>query len=184
MSDSRYRTETPRIPENNDLTTDQRLMLIEQALSTAQLTLLNHFGSAGYLGICHNASAHPGVSHPHWDWDYLRSVTRLPKVNDEPEYSYDEVALWCSAGGHAMSALDPGQQRVTVDQWDEESQRMKPMRVRACGEHARPVVSTTRPKRELTRAPVEDGKYLVDKETFDAYIKDLEAKNLDTDITE
>lgn len=181
MGDSRFGNKPrDRIPENTDLNDEQRFFLLEHAMMAAQNVLLNRFGSAGYLGLCQNAADHPGVSHPHWDWEYLRTLTSPNRKETTVEYTNDEVALWCSIGGHAFSALDPGQQRVTVDQWDEESQRMAPMRVRACGEHARPVVTTTRPKKELTQAPVEDGKYLVDKESWERYIAALEKEALDT----
>jgi hypothetical protein len=58
----------------------------------------------------------------------------------------EDVALWCGVGGHSFGQLDPGRQKVTVQQWDEESQEMKPVKVSACGEHARPVAIQTRPK--------------------------------------
>lgn len=167
-----------RPAENRDLNDEQRLFLLEHAMMRVQETMLSRFGSAGYLGICVNSGAHPGVDHPHWDWDYFQTMI-IPERKDVPtaEYSADEVALWCGVGAHAMSALDPGQQRVTVDQWDEDSQRLRPIRVRACGDHATPVVTNTRPKRQLTAAPVQDGKYLVDAEEYDRYIQSLEKDN-------
>lgn len=61
----------------------------------------------------------------------------------------DDVALWCGVGGHAFSGRDPGRQKVTVQQWDADSQEMKPVTVSACGEHARPVEIQTRPKPSL-----------------------------------
>lgn len=67
----------------------------------------------------------------------------------------DDVALWCGVGGHAFSPMDPGRQRVTVQQWDEDSQEMKPVRVAACGDHARPVTIATRPPKALN-GPVAD----------------------------
>lgn len=58
----------------------------------------------------------------------------------------EDLALWCGVGGHAFSSRDPGRQRVTVQQWDEEAQETKPVAASACGEHARPLQIQTRPK--------------------------------------
>lgn len=58
----------------------------------------------------------------------------------------EDVALWCGVGGHAFSSRDPGRQRVTVQQWDEEANEMRPVAASACGEHARPLQIQTRPK--------------------------------------
>lgn len=58
----------------------------------------------------------------------------------------EDVALWCGVGGHAFSSLDPGRQRVTVQQWDEDAQEERPRAASACGEHARPLKIQTRPK--------------------------------------
>lgn len=58
----------------------------------------------------------------------------------------EDIALWCGVGGHAFSSRDPGRQRVTVQQWDEEANEMRPVAASACGEHARPLQIQTRPK--------------------------------------
>lgn len=183
MSESRFHEKSGRIPENIDLTDEQRLFLIENALMRTQMVLTNHYGSAGYLGICVNSGAHPGVTHPHWDWDYLTSLKQVKEKNDVAEYRYDEVALWCSVGGHAFAPNDPGRQRLNLDTWDEDGNAAS-MHGLACGEHAtRAVAPKTRPAKQLTSAPVQEGKYLVDAEEYERYIKKLEAENLDTPIT-
>ena len=76
----------------------------------------------------------------------LQTAREAVKMNED---LVSDVALWCGVGGHAFSPHDPGRQRVTVEQWDEDSQRMAPVTVAACGDHARPVQISTRPKAAL-----------------------------------
>lgn len=89
----------------------------------------------------------------------------------------DDVALWCGVGGHAFSARDPGRQRVTVQQWDEDSQETKPVTVSACGDHARPVQISTRPKAQLNGAPVTDPEEARRRGYDPEYVAWLERKN-------
>ena len=88
----------------------------------------------------------------------------------------DDVALWCGVGGHAFSARDPGRQRVTVQQWDEDSQETKPVTVSACGDHARPVQIATRPPAALSASEVTADE--ARRRGYDPeYVKWLERKN-------
>ena len=87
---------------------------------------------------------------------------------------YQDVALWCGVGGHAFSPLDPGRQRVTVQQWDEDAQETKPVQVAVCGDHARPVVLATRPKPALAAG---NGTRTVDAEEYARYQAYLEAES-------
>jgi hypothetical protein len=75
--------------------------------------------------------------------DMMSTAAAVGKVAQMMEV--EDVALWCGVGGHAFSGRDPGRQRVTVEQWDEDLNRMAPVSVSACGEHARPLALKTRP---------------------------------------
>lgn len=81
----------------------------------------------------------------------MKTAAQIGEVAQRMEV--DDVALWCGVGGHAFSARDPGRQRVTVQQWDEEAKETKPVTVSACGDHARPVSIATRPKTAITAQP-------------------------------
>lgn len=111
--------------------------------------------------------------------DALQSVQEVGKMA-QASWS-DDVALWCGVGGHSFSQRDPGKQRVTVEQWDEEGQEMRPVTVAACGEHARPVQITTRPKQAITNGPVSvhDPAEATRRGYDPDYVKWLEAQQAD-----
>lgn len=94
-------------------------------------------------GLCQQAGCQLGQA-----LDALRLARQAGEMAQR--MNVDDVALWCGVGGHAFSARDPGRQRVTVQQWDEDSQEVKPVAVSVCGDHARPVQITTRPKQAIT----------------------------------
>lgn len=83
---------------------------------------------------CQLAKAHDAIA-------AAEQVGRMLQVIEN-----EDVALWCGVGGHAFSSRDPGRQRVTVQQWDDEANQMRPVAASACGEHARPLQIQTRPK--------------------------------------
>lgn len=88
----------------------------------------------------------------------------------------EDVALWCGVGGHSFSQRDPGKQRVTVEQWDEDGQQMQPIAVAACGEHARPVQIATRPKAAINGGPVTSPAEAARRGYDPDYVKWLESR--------
>lgn len=87
--------------------------------------------------------------------DMMNAAAAVGKVAQRMEV--DDVALWCGVGGHAFSSRDPGRQRVTLEQWDDEQNAMKPVTVSACADHARPVQLKTRPA-----AAIRNGEQITD----------------------